>query len=316
MPYICRNNSVNRYFHIIFSLIIFLNSFAFSQHDSLSAKQKHQRKIILASTSTAFAAGSLIYLSKAWYLQYNNGNFHFFNDNNEWLQMDKAGHFWSNYNSSRLMMDAFDWAGASKKQKLLYGGTIGFAYMACIEVMDGFSKGWGFSYGDMIANGLGTGFAIAQEAAWNEQKMFFKYSYHKSEFAYYNPNLLGKNLSEQLLKDYNAQIYWLSVSPFAFIKSDKKLPKWLAVSIGYGASGMLRAKESSITYYSSSTPAIEYYFEAERVRNFYVSLDLDLTKIKTRSKVLKTVFTCLNTIKVPAPAIMLNQHGAQYFLFR
>jgi hypothetical protein len=307
---------VNRCSQIFLSFLLILNTFIVAQNDTLPVKNYRTKKIIVASSASAFTAGSLLYLSKAWYMQYNNGKFIFFNDNSEWLQMDKVGHFWSTYNTGRLMMDAFDWAGASKKQKLLYGGTIGFAYMTCIEVMDGCSKGWGFSYGDMIANAAGSGLAIAQEAAWNEQRVFVKYSYHQSDFAAYNPNLLGKNLSERLLKDYNAQIYWLSVSPFNFIKSDKKLPKWLALSLGYGASGMIRAKESSITYYSNTTPQVEYYFEAERIRNFYVSIDLDLTKIKTKSKFLKTVFTCLNTVKIPAPAVLLNKNGAQYFLFR
>lgn len=307
---------MNRCSQIFLSLLFILNTFIVAQSDTLPVKNYRTKKIIVASSASAFAGGSLLYLSKAWYLQYNNGRFHFFNDNSEWQQMDKVGHFWSTYNTGRLMMDAFDWAGASKKQKLLYGGTIGFAYMTCIEIMDGYSKGWGFSYGDMIANAAGSGLAISQEAAWNEQRIFVKYSYHQSDFASYNPNLLGKNLSERLLKDYNAQIYWLSFSPFNFVKSDKKLPKWLALSLGYGASGMIRSKESSITYYSTTTPQVEYYFEAERIRNFYVSLDLDLTKIKTKSKFLKTVFTCLNTVKIPAPAILLNKNGAQYFLFR
>lgn len=299
---------------LLFLLLLNLSNFK-AQSDSARSNTR-SKKIILASSSSLIAGGSLVYLSKAWYLQYNNGKFHFFNDNGEWLQMDKMGHFWTTYNTGRLMMDAFDWAGFSKKQKLLYGGGIGFAYMTCIEVMDGYSKGWGFSYGDMIANALGTGAAISQEAAWNEQRIFLKYSYHGSVYADYNPNLLGKNLSEKLLKDYNAQIYWLSFSPFNFIRSDKKLPKWLAFSIGYGASGMVRGNEDFITYTAPNDPNIVYTIQFERIRNYYVSIDLDLTKIPVKSKFLKTVFTCLNTVKIPAPSIGFNKYGSKFYWIR
>ncbi len=298
--------------HILFLFTIAINSF--SQTDSLSIKRN--RKIVLASSAAVLTGGSLFALDKAWYASYSNGKFHFFNDNAEWLQMDKFGHAWTTYNTGRLMMEAFDWAGFSRKQKLFLGGTIGFAYMTCIEVLDGFSSGWGFSYGDMIANAAGSIFAISQQALWNEQKIFYKYTYHESGYASYNPNLLGSSLPEKLLKDYNAQIYWLSFSPFAFTKKDSKLPKWLAISLGYGASGMVRATENFITYSSPSSPNVQYTVRFERVRNFYLSLDLDLTKIKTKSKVLKTIFTCLNTIKVPAPAIGLNKHGTTFYWAR
>lgn len=270
----------------------------------------------MATSSGVIAGGSLVYLSKAWYLQYNTGKFHFFNDNGEWLQMDKVGHYWTTYNTGRLMMDAFDWAGFSKKQKLIYGGGIGFAFMTCIEVMDGFSKGWGFSNGDVLANTLGTGAAITQEALWNEQRIFFKYNYHQSGFADYNPNLLGKTFTEKLLKDYNGQIYWLSFSPFNFVKSDKKMPKWLALSVGYGASGMVRGNEDFITYTSPSNPTTFYTIQFERIRNYYFSIDVDFTKIPVKSKFLKTLFTCLNMVKIPSPTLSFNKYRSKYYWFR
>jgi len=297
--------------HIFITLSLFLNSFNISaQVDSVPAKK--YKRIALITGSTVFASSSLLYLNQVWFAPYKNGKFHFFNDNDQWLQMDKVGHVWTTYNTARLMMDAFDWAGFSKKQKLIFGGTLGFVYMTGVEIMDGYSSGWGFSGGDMMANAIGSGLAISQEAIWNEQRVFIKYSYRESELAIYNPALLGKNLQEKILKDYNAQTYWLSFSPFTFIKGDHKLPKWLAISFGYGATGMLRANESSVTYTSTTAPFVEYTYSSERIRNYYVSLDIDFTKIKTKSKTLKTIFTCLNLVKVPAPAIGFNKKGNSF----
>lgn len=300
--------TLKRVLHIFFiSILSFVST---AQVDSVPAKK--YKRISLITGSSVLTTGSLLYLNQAWYAQYNTGKFHTFNDNAEWLQMDKAGHVWTTYNVGRLMMDAFDWAGFSKRQKLIYGGTIGFVYMTGIEIMDGYSNGWGFSGGDILANAAGTGLAISQEALWNEQRVFIKYSYKESELAVYNPSLLGKNLQEKILKDYNAQTYWISFSPFAFIKGDRKLPKWLAVSFGYGANGMLRAREDFVTYTSPTSPSVEYTYSSKRIRNYYVSLDIDFTKIKTRSKTLKTIFTCLNMVKVPAPAIGFNKKGSSF----
>ena len=134
------------------------------------------------------------------------------------------------------------------KQKLFIGGTLGYGYMTAIEIMDGYSKGWGFSWADMGANTLGTALAISQEAAWKEQRFNLKISFHQTSMAQYNPDLLGKDLSEQILKDYNGQTYWLSVNPASFMNKETKFPKWLNIAVGYGANGMTGGNEKERKY--------------------------------------------------------------------
>ena len=41
-------------------------------------------------------------------------------------------------------------------------------------------------------------------------------------------------------------------------------------------------------------------------RQFYLSLDVDLTKIETKSHFLKTLFSVFNTIKIPAPTLQYD----------
>lgn len=267
-----------------------------------------QRKIGLLAGSAALTTGSLIYLNQVWYSQYNSGKFHYFDDSGEWLGMDKAGHVISNYQISRLMMDAFQWAGFSKKKKLFIGGTMGFAYMTVVEVMDGYSTGWGFSWADMGSNALGAALAIGQSAAWNEQKINLKFSFHQTSLSKHNPNLLGSKLSEEILKDYNGQTYWLSISPFSFIRSDKKLPRWLALSFGYGADGMLGANYNNFLVLDEQGNVTNF----DRVRQYYISLDVDLSKIKTKSKALKAVFNALNIIKIPAPTLEISNGKTKF----
>jgi hypothetical protein len=45
----------------------------------------------------------------------------------------------------------------------------------------------------------------------------------------------------------------------------------------------------------------------ERYRQYLFSIDVDLTKIKTRNRFLKKVFNELNILKIPAPTLEYNQ---------
>lgn len=290
-------------FKLFIFLFLIVNQFAFAS-DSLSVLKK--RKLALGISTLALTTGSIIYLNQAWFQQYKTSKLHAFNDNEEWFQMDKCGHAFTTYQTGRLMMSAMEWAGYSQKKQIIIGGLSGFVYMSAIEVMDGFSDGWGFSWGDVCANALGSGLAIGQKALWNQQRIQLKFSYYSSEYAKYNPKLLGESLSTQFLKDYNGQIYWLSINPSSFIKKENKFPKWLNVAIGYGANGMIGARNNTILIENGSS----VYFN--RYRQGYLSLDVDLTRIKTKSKLLKSVFSCLNVIKIPFPNLELSERKLKF----
>lgn len=259
------------------------------------------RKILVAGGTVAFTTGSLIYLNNEWYSPYNTGRFHFFNDNGEWLQMDKLGHVYSTYQTGRLMMESCSWAGFNNNQKFA-AGAYGLLYLSAIEIMDGYSRGWGFSWGDMLANVSGAALVITQEAIWKEQKFNLKFSYSESGLAKYNSSLLGEDLYSRIIKDYNGQSYWLSFGPAAFIKKETNFPQWLNIAIGYGANGMLGGHYNNVEVRDDNGNPVEI----KRSRSYYLSLDLNLTKIKTKSKFLKTVFSVVNILKFPAPALELS----------
>lgn len=290
-------------FKFFIFLFLIVNQFVFAS-DSLTVFKK--RKLALGISTLALTTGSIIYLNQAWFQQYNTSNLHAFNDNEEWFQMDKCGHAFTTYQTGRLMMSAMEWAGYSQKKQIIIGGLSGFVYMSAIEVMDGFSDGWGFSWGDICANTIGSGLAIGQKVLWNQQRIQLKFSYYSSEYAKYNPKLLGESLSTQFLKDYNGQIYWLSINPSSFIKKENKFPKWLNVAVGYGANGMIGARNNTILIENGSS----VYFN--RYRQGYLSLDVDLTRIKTKSKLLKSVFSCLNVIKIPFPNLELSERKLKF----
>lgn len=269
-----------------------LNSFL-KPSDSLNTSRRNA--VII--TETALASTTLIGLNQLWYADYERSSFKTLNDSNEWLQMDKMGHVFSSYQLGRLGASTLNWAGVSKRDQLLYGSTLGFGFLTAIEVMDGFSEEWGFSWTDMAANAAGTGLFIGQELLWKEQRMVLKYSFHRTQFAKQRSSKLGDGFSEEFLKDYNGQTYWLSANINSFLKTES-IPNWLNIAFGYGAEGMLTGDN-----YDPS------YLNQNRTRQYYLSLDVDLTRIKTNSHFLKTIFDVFNVIKVPFPTLEINGNG-------
>ena len=273
----------------------------FQRSDTLNKK----RRTAVYVTEAALATATLIGLNEAWYAQYERSGFHSLNDNSQWMQMDKFGHMFSSYYIGKMGMDALAWAGETKKNQLIYGATLGFVFLSTIEVLDGFSEEWGFSTGDIMANALGTGILVGQELLWDEQRLQMKFSFMTSEYAKNDPDKLGSTPLQQVLKDYNGQTYWLSANLWSFSKNSK-IPKWLNVAIGYGANGL---PEGSFDHSTIPRQPIESY------RQFFASVDVDLTKIKTNSDFLKTVFNIFNFVKIPAPSIEYRSNGDFKFHF-
>ncbi|RED45907.1 DUF2279 domain-containing protein [Seonamhaeicola aphaedonensis] len=277
-----------------------LNAFL-TPSDSLNIPRRN----LVVISEASIAAVSLVGLNQLWYSDFERSKFHTVNDNTQWLQMDKMGHIFTSYQIGRAGADLLRWSGIGKKDQLWYGATLGFGFLAAVEILDGYSKEWGFSWGDVAANGLGTGLYIGQELLWNEQRIDVKYSFHQTKYASINPEKLGNNLLEQVLKDYNGQTYWLSVNLHSFFR-DSKIPKWLNVAVGYGAEGMLGESEDIDNQLLTSN---------SRRRKLYLSFDVNLNRIKTHSPLLRSIFSIINMIKMPFPTLEFSKKRCVFHLF-
>ncbi len=277
-----------------------LNSFL-TPSDTLN---KPRRNAIII-TEASLATISLVGLNQLWYSDFERSKFHTINDNDEWLQMDKVGHAFASYQIGRLASQALNWSGVSKKNQLIYGSTLGFGYLTAVEILDGYSAEWGFSWGDILANVSGTGLYVGQELLWKEQRIALKFSFHQTKYANERPDKLGENFLEQVLKDYNGQTYWLSANLHSFFK-ESKIPKWLNVAVGYGAEGMLTAVKDVDN---------ELLTNNNRMRQYFLSFDVNLSRIRTNSRFLKSVFDVLNVIKIPFPTLEYSEKGFAFHLF-
>ena len=293
-----------KYRYLVLFLVLSINHF-FAQgkietflKPSDSLNQTRQKTVFIIEAAATSA--TLLALNQLWYKDYPKSKFHFINDNAQWLQMDKAGHVFSAYHVGRVGAEMLEWSGSDKKTQRLYGATLGFTFLSIVEVMDGFSAEWGASYGDIIANASGTALYISQDLLWNEQRITPKFSFHQTIYPTARPNTLGKTWNEQILKDYNGQTYWLSANIVSFFPSSK-IPKWLNLAVGYGAEGMITGDDVLVN--------TVFLPESKRFRQFYLSFDVDLTRIETKNHTLKTIFSLFNTIKIPAPTLELTGNG-------
>jgi uncharacterized protein YfiM (DUF2279 family) len=272
---------------------------------SMTQKNRQQRVRLVAGVNIVGYSAVMVGLYHAWYKNYPQSSFHFFNDINEWKGMDKIGHVYSAYAESKASMELWRWTGISRNKRIWIGGMSGAVYQTAIEVLDGFSDEWGWSWGDFAANIAGSGLLVAQELAWDEQRIQMKWSFNRKRYDDPQLNersneLFGKSLAERGLKDYNGQTYWLStrLQPF-FPKS--RIPAWLQISVGTGVEGLFGGYEN-IGKNDQGLVSFDRT-DIRRRRQWYLAPDVDLTRIKTNKKGIKVALQILNIIKFPTPSL-------------
>jgi hypothetical protein len=280
----------------------FAQSSFFTPADSL-----HKGRVIGLSTGLgAVYTGSMIGLNQLWYANNPKTSFQFFNDNAHWLQMDKMGHGYSAYWIQNRSYALFRWSGMKKSTSLWLSGAYSFLFQGTFEIMDGFSAAYGFSYGDVVANSSGILLFSLQEGFLGKQVVTPKFSFWPSGYAKYRPALLGSTFSEQLLKDYNGQTYWLSVNLGDITPKKWKVPDWICLSFGYSISEKLKSDQE---HYAIQFEGSGYTFNA--YRRYLLSLDVDLSRIPVKKPWLKTLFSTINTLKMPFPAIEFSSRGTR-----
>jgi hypothetical protein len=285
---------------IVFMVLSFLFTTVKAQTDSIN--YNHRKKVIWSSSAIAYTAG-MTGLYQLWYKDYPQTAFHFFNDNAEWQKQDKLGHIGTAYYLSNWMGKVFSYAGYDNKKSALLGTLTGYGFQLTIEVFDGFSDQWGFSYGDLTANTIGAGLYYFQQVKWEDQRIKYKFSYHPTDYPQYNPSLLGENFSQQIFKDYNGQTYWLSFNVKSLIIKNDKVPEWLNIAVGYNAEGMTGARENREYYNGKAIPKFE------RIHSFVLSPDIDITKIKSKRKSINVLKEVFGFVKFPLPALQYKSNG-------
>ena len=301
--FLCRTFLKRSFLFIVcFCFTFFLKCRLLAQNNVPVNDFNERRFKTVVITESAITAIGLIGLNYLWYKKFPRSRFHFFDDSNEWFNMDKAGHATTAYNMSSIQYNMMRWTGVKNNTSIWVGGLTALGFQTIIEIFDGFSQKWGFSVTDMLANILGTSLFMGQQFAFNDQRAQLKFSFNHTIYSKYNPNELGKNKWQSWLKDYNGQTYWLSVNPGSFMKSTTSFPKWLNASVGFGAEGMIGGVKNPLEINGKPIP------DFKRYRQYYFSLDADFKHFDLNSNSPKALLALPQILKVPFPALEYNKN--------
>jgi hypothetical protein len=210
--------------------------------------------------------------------------------------------------------------------------------MTTLEIFDGYSTPGGFSWSDMGANLLGSGLFLAQEIGWREQRIALKVSawpknYSADPIYPISPvgsdgsttlsnrsdDIYGTGLISLFLKNYNANTVWLSMNPRSFFpKRATWLPRWFNVAVGMGAENLFvgQGYEWKNNLNCDGPDCDVYRLDPAvypRTRQFYLSFDIDLTRLGFQNRFLRLLAGALNIVKIPAPALELTNRGGVRF---
>lgn len=280
-------------------LTLFGQTQSFFDNDATFNKK---RTAFISGGIAAGWTGSILTLKNVWYKESWTNEFHTFDDSRQWLGMDKVGHVYTGHLITKNISSFYRWSGVDRKKSLLIGSSVAFGYLASLELLDGYSDKWGFSWSDLGANTIGIAWYTWQELLWKEQRLKLKFSAHLSPYAQYRANVLGSSTTERLLKDYNGQSYWLSITPSQFMKKSSTFPKWLSFSFGYSIDEKIHGDYNEYTILTGK-PGLKTFSAKSQ---YLFSLDIDFEQFNPKKKWIKTLFKVINHVKVPFPAVIFS----------
>jgi hypothetical protein len=287
---------VNSYFRFMRRVLITVSILLACSLNAQRSDSLRLRKGLTHAVLSSYAVGSLVALNQVWYAPYSTEEFHLFNDSKQWMQMDKFGHAFTGYLITNELNRLHYWAAA--KRQPWVGAVYAMSYLSTLEIMDGFSSGWGFSGADMLVNGLGVGLAFSQDFFFKRQIIIPKFSFSRTSYAAVRPEILGSTCTEQLLKDYNGQTYWVSLPVATFLKLPRRF-HWICISLGYGCDAKLVGSQDTWNGFNAR-------------RQVYLSLDIDCANLAPKHPKLNKVLTHLNWIKVPFPSLEFSTDKTRF----
>ncbi len=209
------------------------------------------------------------------------------------LQVDKAGHVYGAYLMSYLCGEFLLAAGVELREAIRWGALLGLLYQTYVEIEDGFSRDWGFSPSDEIANFIGSYWYLAQHFWQPLQAFQLRWQYIPARWSGDLPRKHGGTF----IDDYNSSTFWLAIDVKQFLPPTwrRYYPDWLMLAIGYGARNV-----------DTDLP---------KSRRIMLGLDYDVRALLPEGPPLwNWLRQSLILFKLPAPAVELGPHPPRFFL--
>ncbi len=245
--------------------------------------------IVAGGTIAAFAIGHG-YLNDLWW-KGTPVPFHI-NSHDDYvyaLGADKLGHLTFAYSAATVYADLFRWCGLDSVTAVWSGFGVSMAYQSYVEIRDGFSAEYGFSWGDMAANTIGATLPVIQHYLPTLRALDLQLSFWPSE-AYRN----GEYAS--IIDDYESTTHWLALTLHDWLPVGLQqwYPPWLGVAIGHSVTNL------------DGKGAGDHVV--------VLSLDWNLSRLPGLPAWLSDVLRVLHLYHLPAPAVQVLPNVVWYGL--
>lgn len=205
------------------------------------------------------------------------------------LGADKVGHAYFPYAVGTVYGDLFRWCGMDSTTSIWYAAGLGLTYQTYVEIRDGFSKDYGFSWGDMGADVIGAAFPVVKHYVPALRPLEMQISFWPSQA--FRDGAYGA-----IIDDYTSTTHWLSIGVHDYLPSawQQWYPAWLNLAVGHSVEG-LDGKGGGRHV-------------------LYLSLDWNLQRIPGLPPWLQQVFRTLHLYHLPAPAVRIAPSVAWFGL--
>jgi hypothetical protein len=269
----------------VFSVIIFIFSILtisaqiYNETASDSGRQEvNKLKLysILGVTSAGFIYGHAFLNELWWKGEKTSFHFNFAEDWRSSLGADKLGHFYFPYLVGNVYSELFQWSGVEEKRSHYYAASLAFFYQTYIEIRDGFSEQYGFSWGDFGANVLGASYPVLQYHYPVLKNFHFKISFYPSE-------RFRNNSHGAIIDDYESTYHWLSFNIKNLLPENvgRHYPAFINLALGHSVHNL----------------------DAEGRHELYIALDWNLESLPGDTWLLKFLKKTFNHYHLPSPAV-------------
>jgi hypothetical protein len=237
--------------------------------------------IVTGTSAGLFVAGH-VFFSNLWYKD-EKVDFHFTWEE-DWkyaLGADKLGHAILPYIGADIYRQAFEWTGMRREPSVWTAAALASLYTTYIEIRDGFSIKWGFSWGDWAANTLGIGWRVLEFYEPTFENVRFKVSYYPSD-AY------EAGQYDNLIDDYESTYLWASVNvdPLLPTRWLSWCPDWINLAIGHSVKGIVA-------------------YDGSGRHELFISLDWDTEGLPGDGAFWGWLKKVINYYHLPAPALQI-----------
>ncbi len=277
---------------------------------------KLERLALIGGSGATFRYLGYKYVDRAWYQGQKLDRIRWINDwsGETYLNLDKAGHFMGGLLMAQTLNNAYAWSGFSHRSAAFLGTLTSWAALLEIEMRDAHFAHWGFSIPDFAANTLGASVPLMHELFPATRAINFKFSYFPSPLYLDHEERAAppeRPHFDHLIDDYEGMTFWMALSIDEILKgrAKKVWPDYLALALGYGATGMHGGNVKS-------TGPNKYFEDLPDARpEIFLALDYDIRYLPGEGRLWRYLKDQLYWLHFPAPTVRIYPEWRLYFLY-